>query len=34
VTRLAPKLGGKKIAGRWLLDQDAIDEHRKGQKWT
>ena len=32
--RHAPKLGGKKIAGRWLLDQDAIDEHKKGQKWT
>jgi hypothetical protein len=34
VTRIAPKLGGKKIAGRWLLDQDAIDEHKEGQKWT
>jgi hypothetical protein len=32
--RLAPKLAGKLIAGRWLLDQDAIDEHKKGQKWT
>ena len=32
--RLAPKLAGKLIAGRWLLDQDAINEHKKGQKWT
>jgi hypothetical protein len=32
--RLAPKLGGKKIAGvGWLLDQTAIDEHMEG-KWT
>jgi hypothetical protein len=32
--RLAPKLGGKKIAGQWRLDQTAIDEHKEGQKWT
>ena len=32
--RLAPKLGGKKIGGQWFLDQDAIDEHKKGQRWT
>ncbi|OZC52035.1 hypothetical protein CH286_04075 [Rhodococcus sp. WWJCD1] len=25
--RLAPKLGGKLIAGRWLLDMQAIIEH-------
>jgi hypothetical protein len=30
--RLAPKLGGKKISGRWFLDQAAIDEHKEGQK--
>ena len=29
--RRAPQLGGKRIGGVWLLDQDAIDEHRKGQ---
>jgi hypothetical protein len=34
VRRLAAELGGRKIAGSWLLDQDAINEHRKGQKWT
>lgn len=34
IRRLAPKLGGKKIGGRWLLDEEAIDEHRKGLKWT
>lgn len=28
--RLAQRLGGKRIAGRWLLDQDAIDDHRNG----
>jgi hypothetical protein len=31
IRRNATRLGGKKIAGRWLLDQDAIHEHRKGQ---
>lgn len=30
--RLAEKLGGRKVCGNWLLDQAAIDEHRKGQK--
>lgn len=30
--RLAPKLGGKRVAGRWLLDQLAIDEHVEGAK--
>lgn len=28
--RLAPRLGGKRIGGRWLLDRDAIIEHTKG----
>lgn len=33
--RLAPRLGGRIIAGRWLLDAIAIDEHEKGQMaWT
>ena len=33
--RLAPKLGGRIVAGRWLLDEQAIDEHMKGRrKWT
>jgi len=27
VRRLAPLLGGRIIAGRWLLDQTAIDQH-------
>jgi hypothetical protein len=30
--RLAPQLGGKIIAGRWLLDADAIAEHLEGRK--
>ena len=33
VCRLASKLGGRKIGGRWLLEQEAIDEHKEGQKW-
>lgn len=32
--RLAPKLGGKIIRGRWLLDQHAIDEHLRGKDET
>ncbi|MGV0718541.1 hypothetical protein ABQE93_24355 [Mycolicibacterium sp. XJ662] len=28
--RLAPKLGGKKIGGRWFLDEEAINEHLQG----
>jgi hypothetical protein len=28
--RLAPKLGGRKIGGRWLLDRHAIAEHLAG----
>ena len=32
--RLAPKLGGKKIGGQWFLDQDAINEHKEGLRWT
>lgn len=29
--RLAPKLGGKFIGGRWLLDEDAVREHATGR---
>jgi len=29
--RLAPKLGGRIIAGRWLLDEHAIEEHQEGR---
>jgi hypothetical protein len=32
--RLAPKLGGRKIGGQWFLDQNACDEHRRGQTWN
>jgi len=32
--RRAPQLGGKRIGGVWLIDQDAIAEHKEGQKWT
>lgn len=28
--RLAPKLGGQLVAGRWLVDRDALLEHRQG----
>jgi hypothetical protein len=29
--RLAPRLGGRRIAGRWLLDDLAIREHLEGR---
>lgn len=29
--RIAPKLGGRIIAGRWLLDEQAIREHQEGR---
>lgn len=29
--RLAPRLGGRRIAGRWLLDDQAIREHLEGR---
>ncbi|WP_142391424.1 helix-turn-helix domain-containing protein [Mycobacterium sp. ENV421] len=32
VQRIANKLGGRIIAGRWLLDQTAIDEHQEGRR--
>ena len=28
--RLAPKLGGRNIGGRWLLDRQAVFEHLQG----
>ncbi|WP_029108582.1 helix-turn-helix domain-containing protein [Mycobacterium sp. URHD0025] len=34
VRRIAEQLGGRKVGGRWLLDQTAIDEHEKGERWT
>ena len=34
VRRLAPKLNGRKINGQWLIDQDAINEHKEGMRWT
>jgi hypothetical protein len=32
--RLAPQLGGRKIGGHWLLDQDSITEHQRGYRWN
>lgn len=29
-TRLAPKLGGRLVGGRWLLDRQAVTEHTEG----
>lgn len=29
--RLAPRLGGRKIGGRWLVDRQAVVEHAAGQ---
>lgn len=36
VQRLAPRLGGRLIGGRWVLDRRAVDEHLDGerQSWT
>ena len=28
--RLAPKLGGQRVAGRWLVDEIAVREHQAG----
>lgn len=30
VRRLAPKLGGQLVGGRWLLDRHALTEHLEG----
>lgn len=32
--RLAPSLGGRVIAGRWLLSETAVNEHLEGMTWT
>ena len=33
--RLAPRLGGRRVGGRWLLDEQAIAEHIEGRRrWT
>jgi hypothetical protein len=29
--RLAPRLGGRKIGGRWFFDEQAITEHMEGK---
>lgn len=30
--RLAPQLGGKKIAGSWFVDETALNEHIEGKQ--
>ncbi|MGV0603932.1 hypothetical protein [Mycolicibacterium sp. XJ1904] len=30
--RVAPKLGGKKIGGRWFVDETALHEHIAGRR--
>lgn len=30
--RLAPKLGGRKIAGRWFIDETALRQHIEGRQ--
>ncbi|MCF8781246.1 hypothetical protein [Rhodococcus ruber] len=32
VRRLAPQLGGRIIAGRWLLERTAVTEHIQGRR--
>lgn len=32
VQRMAPKLGGRRIGGRWLLDRRAVEEHVEGAR--
>lgn len=32
IRRLAPKLGGHRIGGRWVLDRQAVAEHQEGQE--
>ncbi|MEI7717714.1 MAG: helix-turn-helix domain-containing protein, partial [Mycobacterium sp.] len=35
VQRLAPRLGGRLIGGRWILDRRAVEEHHEGSRtWT
>jgi len=31
VRRLAPRLGGERIAGRWMIDSAALEEHLAGR---
>ena len=31
VRRLAPRLGGERIAGRWMIDREALEEHVAGR---
>jgi hypothetical protein len=30
VQRLAPRLGGRRVAGRWVLDRRAVEDHLEG----
>jgi hypothetical protein len=32
VQRIAPRLGGRMVGGRWLLDRRAVEEHRDGSR--
>lgn len=32
VQRLAPRLGGRMVGGRWLLDRRAVEEHQAGSR--
>jgi hypothetical protein len=32
VQRMAPRLGGRMIGGRWILDRRAVEEHRAGSR--
>lgn len=32
--RLAPRLGGRIVAGRWLLDEQAVRQHLEGSTWS
>ena len=34
VRRLAPRLGGRKICGRWLIDEQALEDHIQGRQPT
>lgn len=33
IRRLAPRLGGRKIGGRWFVDETALTEHLRGRTW-
>jgi len=32
VQRMAPRLGGRMVGGRWLLDRRAVEEHLDGSR--